>query len=85
MSKCRVLGKLWNHVIEVVFFSMEEDTYMYGTAFYQVISRLTGHVRKVKALTRSRARDLSVYKITCLGLTWVSYVVDTTSRDNLLE
>ena len=28
MSVCRVLGKLSNHVIEVVFFSMEEDTYM---------------------------------------------------------
>ena len=28
MSVCRVLGKLSNHVIEAVFFSMEEDTYM---------------------------------------------------------
>ena len=27
MSVCRVLGKLSNHVIEVVFFIMEEDAY----------------------------------------------------------
>ena len=42
-SVCRVLGKLSNHVIEVVFFGMEEDThtyiYIYGTAYHQVITR----------------------------------------------
>ena len=28
MSVCRVLGKLSNHVIEIVFVSMDEGTYM---------------------------------------------------------
>ena len=80
MSVCRVLGKLSNHVIEVVFFSMH--------IWYCVPpsnNALTGDVRKIKALTRSRAQDRSVYYVTCVRLTWVSYVVDTTIRDNLLE
>ena len=39
---------------------------------------LTGHIRKIEVLARSRAQDRNVYYVTCVRLSWVSSVVDTT-------
>ena len=76
MSVCRVLGKLSNHVIEVVTFSLVwKRTHTWYCVPSRYYNAMTGHVRKIKALTRSRTSHRSVYYVTCVRL--LSYVVDT--------
>ena len=49
------------------------------------MNALTRPVRKIEVLTRSRAYDRRVYYVTCVKLTWISYVVDANMRDNMLS